>query len=138
MTGWTVVGEVVHGRRLGRELGFPTANIEVPDDCAAPDGVYRSRVTVDGVRYDAMSNLGCNPSVGGGRRHLETFLFGFSGSLYGRTLHVELLIKIREERSFPSVEVLRQQLEADRAAIEAMIANENAACAARHLHSIDK
>lgn len=138
MTGWTVVGEVVHGRRLGRELGFPTANIEVPDDCAAPDGVYRSRVTVDGVCYDAMSNLGCNPSVGGGRRHLETFLFGFSGSLYGRTLHVELLIKIREERSFPSVEVLRQQLEADRAAIEAMIANENAACAARHLHSIDK
>lgn len=138
MTGWTVVGEVVHGRRLGRELGFPTANIEVPDDCAAPDGVYRSRVTVDGVCYDAMSNLGCNPSVGGRRRHLETHLFGFSGSLYGRMLHVELLIKIREEQSFPSVEALRQQLEADRAAIEAMIADENAACAAQSSHPIEK
>lgn len=124
MTGWTVVGEVIHGRRLGRELGFPTANIEVPDDCAAPDGVYRSRVTVDGVRYDAMSNLGCNPSVGGSHRHLETYLFGFSGSLYGRTLHVELLMKIRDERTFPTVEALRQQLEADKATIETMITEE--------------
>lgn len=120
MTGWTVVGEVVHGRRLGRELGFPTANIEVSDDCAAPDGVYRSRVTIDGVRYDAMSNLGCNPSVGSSRRHLETHLFGFGGSLYGRKLHVELLIKIREERAFPSVEALRQQLAEDKRTILAM------------------
>ncbi len=128
-TGWTVSGEVVHGRRLGRELGFPTANIGVPDDCEAPDGVYRSRVTMDGVSYDAMSNLGCNPSVGGGRRHLETYMFGFEGSLYGRTLHVELLMKIRDERTFPTVEALRRQLEADRAAIEAMIASEKAGAA---------
>ncbi len=118
--GWTVVGTVVPGRRLGRELGFPTANMEVPDDCAAPGGVYRSRVTVDGVSYDAMSNLGCNPSVGGGRRHLETHLFGFSGSLYGRTLHVELLTRIRDERTFPSVEALRRQLEEDERTIRAM------------------
>ncbi len=120
-SGWTVVGEVVHGRRLGRELGFPTANIGVPDDCAAPDGVYRSRVTVDGVSYDAMSNLGCNPSVGGSRRHLETYLFGFEGSLYGRTLRVELFMKIRDERSFPTVEALRRQLEADERMIRAML-----------------
>ena len=120
-TGWTVSGEVVHGRRLGRELGFPTANIGVPDDCAAPDGVYRSRVTVDGVSYDAMSNLGCNPSVGGSRRHLETYLFGFEGSLYGRTLRVELFMKIRDERSFPTVEALRRQLEADERMIRAML-----------------
>ena len=85
-----------------------------------------------------MSNLGCNPSVGGSRRHLETSLFGFSGSLYGRTLHIELLIKIRDERTFPSVEALRQQLEADKAAIEAMIANENAACAVPRSHPIEK
>lgn len=128
-TGWTVEGEVVHGRRLGRELGFPTANIGVPDDCAAPDGVYRSRVAVDGVPYDAMSNLGCNPSVGGGRRHLETYLFGFEDSLYGRTLRVELLAKIRDERTFPTVDALRRQLEADRAAIEAMIALEKSSAA---------
>ena len=142
MTGWTVVGEVVHGRRLGRELGFPTANIGVPADCTAPDGVYRSRVTVDGVQYEAMSNLGCNPSVGGGRRHLETHLFGFGGacgaedarnggdsrnfssSLYGRILQVELLIKIRDERTFATVEELRRQLEQDRQTVVAMIEKE--------------
>ena len=118
--GCTVVGTVVHGRRLGRELGFPTANIEVSDDCAAPDGVYRSRVTVDGATYDAMSNLGCNPSVGGTRRHLETHLFGFGDSLYGRKLQVDLLIRIREERAFPSVEALRQQLAEDERTIRAM------------------
>ena len=129
MAGWCITGPVLHGRQLGRQLGFPTANIGVPDDCAASDGVYRSRVTVDGVSYDAMSNLGCNPSVGGGRRHLETYLFGFEGSLYGRTLHVELLIKIRDEHTFPTVEALRHQLEADRAAIEAMIASERSGAA---------
>ncbi len=118
--GWTVIGTVVRGRQLGRELGFPTANIGVPDDCAAPDGVYRSRVTVDGRSYDAMSNLGCNPSVGGSRRHLETHLFGFGGSLYGRKLHVELLIKIRDEHAFPSVEALRRQLVEDERTIRAM------------------
>lgn len=125
-TAWTVSGTVVHGRRLGHELGFPTANIKVPDDWAAPDGVYRSRVAVDGTTYDAMSNLGRNPSVGGCRRRLETHLFGFDGSLYGRVLHVELLVKIRDERTFPSVEALRRQLEEDRTTILRRIEAESA------------
>ena len=59
-----IEGVVEHGRRLGRELGFPTANVAVPDSVAAEDGVYRSRAEVDGAVYDAMSNLGRNPSVG--------------------------------------------------------------------------
>ena len=122
--GWTVIGEVLHGRRLGRELGFPTANLGVPDDWAPADGVYRSRVTLDGRHYDAMSNLGCNPSVGGCRRRLETHLFGYAGDLYGRTLTVELLEKVRDERTFASVEALRRQLEQDRTAVERLIAND--------------
>ena len=60
-----IEGVVEHGRRLGRELGFPTANLAVPEDVAAADGVYRSRAEVGGKVYDAMSNLGRNPSVGG-------------------------------------------------------------------------
>lgn len=116
-TEWTVSGTVVHGRRLGHALGFPTANIEVSDDSLLSDGVYRARVAVDGVSYDAMSNLGRNPSVGGCRRRLETHLFGFDGDLYGRTLQVELLERIRDERTFPSVDALRQQLEEDKATI---------------------
>lgn len=109
-----IEGVVEHGRRLGRELGFPTANLPVPDAVGAEDGVYRSRAEVDGVRYDAMSNLGRNPSVGGTQRRLETHLFGFEGSLYGRRLRVELLEKIRDERKFSSVEALREQIARDR------------------------
>lgn len=69
-----IEGCVEHGRRLGRELGFPTANLSVPDDLALDDGVYRSRVEVAGRSYDAMSNLGRNPSVGGTERRLETHI----------------------------------------------------------------
>lgn len=109
-----VEGEVTHGRRLGRELGFPTANIEVDDALEIPDGVYASRAEVGDRCYPAMSNLGRNPSVGGSRRRLETHIFGFEGELYDSRLRVELLRKIRDERRFATVEELREQLERDR------------------------
>lgn len=113
-TGTVIRGVVEHGRRLGRELGFPTANLHVGAQVDAPDGVYASHATVDGVLYRSMSNLGCNPSVGGDERRLETHLFGFEGSLYGRELQVELLVKIRDERTFATVEELRAQIEKDK------------------------
>lgn len=116
-----IEGVVSHGRRLGRKLGFPTANIAVSDAVMAKDGVYRSRAEVDGVTYDAMSNLGHNPSVGGSERRLETHLFGFSGELYGRTLRVELMEHIRDEQKFDSVEELRAQIERDKEYIITMI-----------------
>lgn len=125
MCDWTLTGTVTHGRRLGRELGFPTANLEVPDGWGPADGVYRARATLGGCTYDAMSNLGCNPSVGGCRRRLETHLLGCSGDLYGRTLRVELLEKIRDERTFDSVEALRRQLEEDRRTVESLIEKDN-------------
>ena len=114
MAGVTIEGVVEHGRRLGRELGFQTANMAVPDSVTAADGVYYSRVEVDGTRYDAMSNLGSNPSVGGAVRHLETHIFGFGGSLYGRTLRVELVRKIRDERRFATIGELRAQIARDK------------------------
>ena len=86
----------------------------VPDSVTAADGVYYSRVEVDGTRYDAMSNLGSNPSVGGAVRHLETHIFGFGGSLYGRTLRVELVRKIRDERRFATIGELRAQIARDK------------------------
>ena len=114
MAGVTIEGVVEHGRRLGRELGFPTANMAVPDSVTAADGVYYSRAEVDGTLYDAMSNLGSNPSVGGSVRHLETHIFGFGGSLYGRTLRVELVRKIRDERRFATIGELRAQIARDK------------------------
>ena len=88
----------MHGWQLGRELGFPTANMEVADADTIESGVYESYVEIDGVEYKAMSNLGSNPSVGGGPRHLETHIFDFSGDLYGRRLRVELR-QIERDRS---------------------------------------
>ena len=95
-------------------MGFPTANIEVDGKPEVRDGVYASRVEVDGRTYRAMSNLGYKPTVGGRRRLLETNLFGFEGDLYGRRLRVELVRFIRAERQFGSVEELLRQIEADR------------------------
>lgn len=114
-----VCGRVEHGRRLGRTLGFPTANLAVAADLAAADGVYRAEVEIEGEarRFAAMANLGCNPSVGGNSRRLETHLFDFEGSLYGRRICVRLLERIRDERTFGSVEELREQLERDKQTI---------------------
>ena len=122
-----IEGVVESGRRLGRELGFPTANLAVSEDLPLTDGVYRSRVELDGRWYDAMSNLGCNPSVGGSERRLETHVFDLSESLYGRRLRVELVEKIREERRFATVEELREQIVRDREQIRKLIAAGEAA-----------
>lgn len=112
-----IEGVVEHGQRLGRELGFPTANLPVSDDLAASDGVYRSRVEIGGRCYAAMSNLGRNPSVGGVSRRLETHVFDFEGSLYGRRLRVELLDRIRDERTFATTDELRRQIACDKARV---------------------
>lgn len=117
-----IEGTVVHGRQLGRRLGFPTANLAVPDTLEARDGVYLSEAEVDGQLYGAMSNLGRNPSVGGTERRLESYLFGFEGELYGRRLRIRLLRRLRDERKFASVEELQYQIEADRREAEAFFA----------------
>ena len=108
----TIEGEVIHGAKLGRRMGFPTANMEV-GDVAVENGVYLSSVTVDGREWKAMSNVGVRPSVDGRCRLLETHIFDFEGDLYGRRLQVRLVQKIRDERRFASVDELRHQLECD-------------------------
>ena len=119
----TIEGVVIGGNRLGRKLGFPTANIAISDDLAVENGVYLSKVFVEGEEYVAMTNVGVRPSVDGSKRLLETHLFGFEGLLYGLTLRVELYDKIRDEKKFGSVEELRQQIEKDSNKIKELMAN---------------
>lgn len=108
-------GVVSAGRRLGRKLGFPTANIPMPESVQVRDGVYAAVVVVDGVRYRAMVNAGHRPSVeDGGGRILEAHLFGFSGDLYGKTIEVELIRFMREEEKFDTLEELQERIESDR------------------------
>jgi riboflavin kinase/FMN adenylyltransferase len=118
-----VEGVVIGGNRLGRKLGFPTANIAINDNLAVDNGVYCSRVYVEGEVYVAMTNVGVRPSVDGSKRLLETHLFGFEGLLYGLTLRVELLEKIRDERKFSSVDELREQIAKDSEKVKELMAN---------------
>ena len=110
----TIEGVVTPGRQLGRELGFPTANIALEGGVELPDGVYLSRVEWPAGRYDAISNLGSNPTVGGNLRRLECHLLDYAGEpLYGQRLRVRLLQRLRAEQHFESLARLRQQIEED-------------------------
>lgn len=113
MEGVVVEAEVVSGNKLGRKLGFPTANMDISSRTDITNGVYRSTIVIDGVEYNAMSNVGIRPSVESTGRWLETHVFDFHGDLYGKVLTVCLVEKIREERKFSSVAELRAQLEHD-------------------------
>ena len=117
-----VEGVVIGGNRLGRKLGFPTANIAIDDDLAVENGVYSSKVVVEGEEYVAMTNVGVRPSVDGTKRLLETHLFGFKGLLYGLILRVELYDKIRDEKKFSSVNELREQITKDSNQIKELMA----------------
>lgn len=118
MDGLVIEGVVTPGRQIGHTLGFPTANIAL-DEGLCENGVYRTQVKVEGIDqiFDAMSNVGYNPSVGGSELRLESHLFGFEGDLYGRRIWVCLVEKIRNERKFESMEELRAQLQCDKAQI---------------------
>ena len=118
-----VEGVVIGGNRLGRKLGFPTANIAIGEDMSIENGVYYSKVYVNGEEFLAMTNVGVRPSVDGSKRLLEAHLFGFKGLLYGLTLRVELIKKIRDERKFASVDELREQIAKDSDEIKKLMAN---------------
>ena len=112
-------GVVIAGNRLGRTIGFPTANMQLyePLKLVPGNGVYFVKVrTLDRDLY-GMCNIGCRPTVGpGNARTIETNIFGFDEDIYGLDIEVTFVSKIRDEVKFSSFEELRQQLEKDREA----------------------
>ena len=110
---WFVTGEVVHGDKRGRELGFPTANLRLDVSCGLRHGIYAVRVNVGGRRYDGVASFGRRPMFDTGAVLLEVFLFDFDGDLYGQTIDVAFVGWLREEASFASVEALIQQMGED-------------------------
>jgi len=107
---YEVSGPVIEGRKLGRQLGFPTANLRLGELQTPKDGVWA--VVVDGGKA-AVANLGIRPTVDGEERLLEVHLFDFSGDLYGQTIKVRFVKHLREEKKFASVEELRDQISKD-------------------------
>ncbi|WP_047045624.1 bifunctional riboflavin kinase/FAD synthetase [Vibrio mexicanus] len=111
---YSISGRVSHGRKLGRTIGFPTANIPLKRCVSPVSGVYV--VKAQGIGEQAIggvANIGQRPTVNGVRQQLEVHLFDFKGNLYGKQLEVSLLHKLREEIKFESFEALKQQIELD-------------------------
>ncbi len=113
---WFVSGEVVHGEKRGRELGFPTANLRLDPACGLKHGIYAVRVGIGGARYDGVASFGRRPTFDNGAPLLEVFLFDFSGDLYGQVIDVALIGWIRPEEKFSSIEALMAQMNLDAAA----------------------
>ncbi|MBQ3221290.1 MAG: riboflavin biosynthesis protein RibF [Clostridia bacterium] len=109
-----LTGEVVADRKIGRTIGFPTANIRYPEGkFSIKKGVYETRVCVDGKEYKGITNFGARPTFDEPTELTETYLDGFSGDLYGRKIKVEFVRFLREIVKFESVEKLKEQLRED-------------------------
>lgn len=107
-------GTVVEGDKRGRTLGFPTANLKSDNELLPPHGVYATTVTIDGVVRPSVTNVGVRPTVDhSGRTMVEAHLFDFSDDLYGRTVRVGFVQRMRDERAFESVDALRAQIADD-------------------------
>lgn len=125
---YQVSGTVMHGKRLGRQLGMPTVNI-VPSEekLLPPTGVYYSYVWLEGVRYAAVSNIGCKPTVTDENvMGVETYLYDFDGDVYGKEIMIELLYYRRPEMKFSGVDALKAQMQEDIAA--GLAFHKNKAC----------
>ena len=109
-----LTGEVVPGRKLGSKLGFPTANVEIPEGVACPrHGVYACKAQVDGKHYIAVTNVGSRPMVQGHQVRAEGWLLDFEGDLYGKTITLEFHYFLRPEKKFDSLEQLKAAVLAD-------------------------
>ncbi|MCC6314787.1 MAG: bifunctional riboflavin kinase/FAD synthetase [Thermomicrobiales bacterium] len=124
-----VAGEVIHGKKLGREIGFPTANVAPPPDLAPlADGIYAAWAWLDGdaAPRPAVTYVGARPTVNSGPRLVETHLLDFDGDLYGQTLRSDVLERLRPDETFPSLEAMIAQMQTDEARARAVLARETA------------
>ncbi|HEX5257506.1 MAG TPA: bifunctional riboflavin kinase/FAD synthetase [Sphingomicrobium sp.] len=120
---YAIRGVVQDGDKRGRELGYPTANLDLGDYQRPKYGIYAVRVTLDdGSEHPGVASVGVRPTFDPPRELLEAHLFGFSGDLYGRTVEVALHAFIREERKFDSVDALVAEMKADEAQARRLLA----------------
>jgi len=113
---YSIIGKVVKGKKIGTELGFPTANIKVPQEfkLIPKDGSYAVRAQLDGQWYKAMLNIGIRPTVGGLYRVIEAHIFDFNQQVYDHTIQIEFVKHLRDEKKFDSLEDLKSQLQKDK------------------------
>nr|WP_299382767.1 bifunctional riboflavin kinase/FAD synthetase [Allomuricauda sp.] len=114
---YMLTGTIKKGKGLGRQFGFPTANLEIAEDykLVPKNGVYVVKSELGGQSYFGMMNIGYNPTVSGNEKSIEVNFFEFDGNLYGEKIQVDLLHRIRDEHKFDSVQELQAQLAKDKA-----------------------
>ena len=111
---YTLEGEVIACKQLGRTIGFPTANIKLKENLVIPKrGIYATRVYLDNEIYIGATNIGYNPTVNGERLSIETNILQFDKDIYGRTIKLEFLERIRDEKKFKGLNELKIQLKMD-------------------------
>ncbi|MDJ1157885.1 bifunctional riboflavin kinase/FAD synthetase [Chelatococcus sp. SYSU_G07232] len=120
---WFARADVRHGDKRGRTLGYPTANLRLPDDCTLRHGIYAVRIAVAGVVHDAVASFGRRPTFDNGAPLLEVHILDFVGDLYGQAVDVEFVGWIRGEERFASVEALVAQMDRDSAAARRLLAD---------------
>jgi riboflavin kinase/FMN adenylyltransferase len=119
---WFVTGEVIHGDKRGRDLGYPTANIRLDNNCGLKHGIYAVRAGLGSQRLDGVASFGRRPTFDNGAPLLEVFLFDFKGDLYGAQLDVAFIGFIRDELKFTSADALVRQMDDDSARARKLLA----------------
>jgi riboflavin kinase/FMN adenylyltransferase len=112
---WFVTGQVIHGEKRGRDLGYPTANIRLDKHCGLKHGIYAVRVGQGDERFAGVASFGRRPTFDNGAPLLEIFLFDFERDLYGKSLDVAFIAFIRDELKFDSIPALIRQMDDDSA-----------------------
>lgn len=119
---YSINGTVTHGKEIGRTLSFPTVNIFPTEGKITPaEGVYYTKITVQGEEYDAMTSIGRNPSISEGNPlTIESYLLDFQGDLYGEKIRISFLRRIREQLKFDTLSALQEQLQKDLETVKEM------------------
>ncbi len=120
---YEIAGKVVHGEKKGRTIGFPTANVLLKR-CKTPvNGVFAVKVNIDKQTVYGVANVGTRPTLDGQRAQLEVHLFDFNKKLYGQTIRVQLMAKLRNEKKFDNFELLHQQIIRDAEQAKVLVGN---------------
>ena len=112
---FSLTGKVVRGDGLGKQIDYPTANIKIEENykIIPKDGVYYIRTTIDNKLYNGMMNIGHRPTIGAKEKSIEVNLFKFNREIYDRVISIDVVVKIRDEKRFSSIDALKAQLVKD-------------------------
>ncbi len=112
---YLIIGEVVHGQKIGRQLGFPTANLDFVDKAQLPYGIYGGVIKIEGddKDYDVVVNIGKNPTLKPGQKSIEIHILDYDKDIYGKIIYLQIIKRIRSEIKFDGIDSLKAQIAKD-------------------------